>query len=47
MPQLQVFFFGLPFQIGIQIWVLAITITGLMMAFLQNFTEAYRNFILL
>ena len=47
MPQLQVFFFGLPFQIGIQIWVLAITITGLMMAFLQSFAEAYRNFILL
>lgn len=46
MPQLQVFFFGLPFQIGVQIWVLAITITGIMMAFLQNFGEAYRNFIL-
>jgi flagellar biosynthetic protein FliR len=46
MPQLQVFFFGLPFQIGLQIWVLAITITGIMMVFLQEFEEAYQGFIL-
>ena len=46
MPQLQVFFFGLPFQIGLQIWVLAITVTGIMMVFLKNFEEAYENFIL-
>ncbi|MCH8237736.1 MAG: flagellar biosynthetic protein FliR [Proteobacteria bacterium] len=46
MPQLQVFFFGLPLQIGLQIWVLAIAVTGVMMAFLQNFEEAYGNFIL-
>ena len=46
MPQLQVFFFGLPFQIGLQIWVLAVTVTGIMMVFLQRFEEAYENFIL-
>jgi len=46
MPQLQVFFFGLPVQIGLQIWVLAITLTGIMLVFLQNFGEAYQNFIL-
>lgn len=46
MPQLQVFFFGLPVQIGIQIWVLAITFSGIMMVFLQNFTDTYQNFIL-
>tara|TARA_B100001142_G_C14227455_1_gene614067 strand:+ start:371 stop:1132 length:762 start_codon:yes stop_codon:yes gene_type:complete len=46
MPQLQVFFFGLPFQIGLQIWVLAITISGIMMVFLQKFEEAYETFIL-
>ena len=46
MPQLQVFFSGLPLQIGIQIWVLAVAVTGVMMAFMQNFEEAYGNFIL-
>ena len=46
MPQLQVFFFGLPVQIGLQIWVLAITVTGIMMVFLEKFKEAYQSFIL-
>ena len=46
MPQLQIFFFGLPVQIGIQIWVLAITFSGMMMVFLENFSEVYQNFIL-
>ena len=46
MPQLQVFFFGLPFQIGVQIWVLAITVTGIMMAFMQRFQDAYQGFLL-
>jgi flagellar biosynthetic protein FliR len=46
MPQLQVFFFGLPFQIGAQIWVLAITVTGIMMAFMQRFSDAFNGFIL-
>jgi flagellar biosynthesis protein FliR len=46
MPQLQVFFFGLPFQIGLQIWVFMIAVSGMMMAFLQSFGEAYQNFTL-
>ena len=46
MPQLQVFFFGLPFQIGLQIWVLAITVAGIMMVFLQKFEEVFESFIL-
>ncbi|MBL4690039.1 MAG: flagellar biosynthetic protein FliR [Rhodospirillales bacterium] len=46
MPQLQVFFFGLPVQIGLQIWVLVVTVTGIMMVFLQNFEEAYQSFTL-
>jgi len=46
MPQLQVFFFGLPAQIGLQIWVLAVAFTGMMMVFLENFIDAYQTFIL-
>ena len=46
MPQLQVFFFGLPVQIALQIWVLAVTISGIMLVFMQNFEEAYVGFIL-
>ncbi len=46
MPQLQVFFFGLPFQIGVQIWVLSVALSGIMMAFLQHFGEGYQGFIL-
>ncbi len=46
MPQLQVFFFGMPFQIGVQIWVLAVSLSGIMMAFLQHFGEGYQGFIL-
>jgi len=46
MPQLQVFFFGLPAQIGLQLWVLMITFTGIMLVFLDNFADAFQNFIL-
>ncbi|NQV85086.1 MAG: flagellar type III secretion system protein FliR [Rhodospirillales bacterium] len=46
MPQLQVFFFGLPIQIALQVWVLSVTVTGIMMVFLQNFEDAYKGFIL-
>ncbi len=46
MPQLQVFFFGLPFQIGLQIWVLAISVSGILVVFLRNFEDSYRGFIL-
>jgi len=46
MPTLQVFFFGLPFQIGVQIWVLAISVSGILVVFLRSFEEGYRGFIL-
>lgn len=46
MPQLQVFFFGLPFQIGAQIWVFMIAVSSMMMAFMQRFGEAYQDFTL-
>ena len=46
MPQLQVFFFGLPFQIGLQIWVLTVTVSGILVVFLRNFEEGYLDFIL-
>ena len=46
MPQLQVFFFGLPFQIGLQIWVLTVTVSGILVVFLRNFEEGYQDFIL-
>ncbi len=46
MPQLQVFFFGLPFQIGLQIWVLTVSVSGILVVFLRNFEEGYQDFIL-
>ena len=39
MPQLPVFFFGMPFQIGAQIWVLMLTTSGIMLVFLDRFRE--------
>jgi len=39
MPQLPVFFFGLPLQISIQIWVMALALSGMMLVFLQHFSE--------
>lgn len=46
MPQLQVFFFGMPFQLALQIWVLVITISGIMMVFMTYFAEGQRSFLL-
>ncbi len=40
MPQLQVFFFGLPLQVGLQLWVMMLTITGMMLVFLGQFAGA-------
>lgn len=45
MPQLQVFFFGLPFQITVQFWVMTLAISGMMMAFLAHFAEGYQPFL--
>ncbi len=45
MPALPVFFVGLPIQIGIQISVFALTISGIMMVFLSRFEEGFSAFI--
>ncbi len=45
MPALQVFFFGLPLQISMQIWVLMICFSGMMMVFLQAYSGAYMPFL--
>ena len=43
MPQLPVFFFGLPLQITLQLFVFTITLSGIMIAFIQTFeTKVYR-----
>jgi flagellar biosynthetic protein FliR len=44
MPQLPVFFFGLPLQISFQIWMIALTISGIMMIFLNRFGEVMMPF---
>ncbi|MBL8667754.1 MAG: flagellar biosynthetic protein FliR [Rhodospirillales bacterium] len=36
-PQLQVFFFGLPIQLGLQIWVMMLTLSGIMLVFVAHF----------
>lgn len=41
-PQLQVFFFGLPIQLGLQIFVMMITISGIMLVFLNHFGQSLR-----
>ncbi len=45
MPALQVFFFGLPFQITAQLWVLATTITGIFLTFLNRFESTYSSYL--
>lgn len=45
MPQLPVFFFGLPLQISLQLFVFTITLSGIMLAFMQNFETGVRRFI--
>ena len=45
MPQLPVFFFGLPVQITLQLFVFTITISGIMLAFIQNFDTKVNRFI--
>jgi len=43
MPALPIFFVGLPIQIGMQIAVFMIAFSGIMMTFLNFFTEKYRG----
>ena len=45
MPQLPVFFFGLPLQISVQLLVFTITLSGIMLAFMQNFEMGVYRFI--
>ncbi|MDA0998190.1 MAG: flagellar biosynthetic protein FliR, partial [Proteobacteria bacterium] len=45
MPTLQVFFFGLPFQISAQFWVLMVTLSGIMLEFMQRFGAAFVPFL--
>ena len=40
MPQLQVFFVGLPLQVGLQLWVMMLALSGLMLVFLGQFAGA-------
>ena len=45
MPQLPVFFFGMPLQIGAQIWVLTLATSGIMLVFLAHFRDAYTAYL--
>lgn len=45
MPTLQVFFFGLPFQLTAQLWVLAVTVSGILLAFMNRFEGAYSSYL--
>jgi len=45
MPTLQVFFFGLPFQLAVQLWMLTITVTGILLVFLREFSETYLPYV--
>ena len=46
MPQLQVFFFGMPFQLAVQMWVLAIAVSGILLVFMNYFQNVYTSFTL-
>jgi flagellar biosynthetic protein FliR len=39
MPQLPVFFFGMPLQIALQLCAIMITISGVFVVFLNQFAE--------
>ncbi len=44
MPQMPVFFVGLPIQIAIQITLVTLALSGIMMVFLTRFDEGFRAF---
>lgn len=44
LPQLPVLFFGMPIQISFQIWAMALTMSGVMLVFLNHFSEAFALF---
>lgn len=45
MPQLPVFFFGLPVQITMQLWVLVLTLSGIMLVFARRFQDGIGAFV--
>jgi len=45
MPQLPVFFFGLPVQITMQLWVLVLALSGIMLVFARRFQEGIGAFV--
>jgi flagellar biosynthetic protein FliR len=45
MPQLPVFFFGLPVQITVQLWVMALTVSGIMLVFMNRFADGIGAFL--
>ncbi len=45
MPQLPVFFFGLPVQVVAQLMVFILALTGIMLVFLNTFSAGYRPFL--
>jgi len=45
MPQLPIFFFGMPVQISVQIYLIAISLSSLMMVFMRFFTDGLQNLV--
>jgi flagellar biosynthesis protein FliR len=45
MPQMPVFFVGLPIQIAIQVTLVMLALSGIMMVFMTHFGEGYRPFL--
>jgi flagellar biosynthesis protein FliR len=43
MPQLPVFFFGLPVQVGLQLWVMMLALSGIMLVFLDRFAGTFAD----
>lgn len=44
MPQLNVFFFGMPRQISLQLFLVMITLSGVMILFLNDFANVLSIF---
>jgi flagellar biosynthetic protein FliR len=45
MPQLPVFFFGLPVQVSLQLWVLTATVSGIMLVWARKFQDGIGAFV--
>ena len=46
MPQLPVFFFGLPVQIALQLWMVMLTLSAVLIVFMNYFTDGMISFLL-